>query len=106
MALTCARFFRNCNNVLISCIPECKQDFLTFPNSFLLKKEMEDPCIALFAIDLEGPFFVIGIFLIAVTWGFGFPSLVIDMFNGLDCKRMLMITPKTYMENYPRLYFT
>lgn len=65
-------------------------------NSFLLKKEMEDLCIILFAINLEGPFFVIGIFLITVTWGFGFPSLVIDIFNSLDCKRMLMITSKTW----------
>lgn len=56
---------------------------------------MEDPCIVLFAINLEGPFFVIGIFLITVTWGFGFTSLVIDIFNSSDCKRMLMITTKT-----------
>lgn len=55
---------------------------------------MEDPFIVLFAINLEGPFFVIGIFLMTVTWGFGFPRLVIDTFNSLDCKRMLMITAK------------
>ena len=49
---------------------------------------MEDPFIVLFAINLEGPFFVIGIFLMTVTWGFGFPRLVIDIFNSLDCKQI------------------
>ena len=57
---------------------------------------MEDPFIVLFAINLEGLFFVTGIFLITATWGFGFPRLVIDNFNSLDCKRTLMITAKTW----------
>ena len=70
--------------------------FLNISISFLLKKEVEDPFIVLFAINLEDPFFVIGIFLITVTWGFGFPRLVIDIFNSLDFNRMLMITAKTW----------